>query len=101
MSLLYISEYAELVKTPNHGPAQTPQEPVEADQVVDFSGGVEISDPFAPGTCLVYLTADADCHIVFGDDTAEATTSNKLLPAGVVLFLGVKPGMYVSAIAAS
>lgn len=49
-------------------------------------------------TYAVRIHATAAAHIVFGDDSVDATTSDTLLPAGGTEYVQVTPGQSVAAI---
>lgn len=90
MSKLYITEYAHSESQYATG-AQVPREPHVAKQVVDFSGGANVSAALNAATELVRLHADAACSFVFGTNPA-ATVGDARISGGATEFRGVEPG---------
>ena len=78
MAVLYVSEFAQLVMTPN-GLAPIAQQPSLRDQTVAIgSGSVTPMYPFLPATKFVRLNTDSICSIAFGPFSsvvASATTA--------------------------
>lgn len=93
---LYISEYNLIGNASGHI-AQIANEPVIADQVVDYSGGVASSTAFKGSTQYVRILCDTQCSVQFGT-TPTATTSTKLIPALTPEYFGVSPGFKISVI---
>lgn len=93
---LYVSEYKEVGNAQGHV-AQIALEPVIADQVVDYSGGVASSNAFKGSTQYVRVLCDTQCSVQFGT-APTATTSTKLLPALTAEYFGVSPGFKISVI---
>lgn len=98
-SKLYVTEYSDLGQTVR-GAAQVAKEPVIAEQVVDYSGGVAASSAFNAATTYVRVHTDSVCSIAFGT-APTATTSNRRLPADTTEYFAVPVGSSykVSAIA--
>lgn len=67
-------------------------------QVVSVSStSAAIGTAFASATTVIRMVSTTDCHIRFGD-TPTATSSHMLLPANVVEYFRVTPGVKVAAI---
>lgn len=96
MSKLYITEYESLPNIGTQG-AQLAAEPATAVQVLDFSGGVQLSSAFSAKTRYVRLHTDAICSIRF--DGSNATTSYPRMAADNTEYFAVQPGSKVSVIA--
>ena len=90
MAKLYITEYATISAVPNHS-GQMPYEPPQAEQVIDFTSGPAVSNPFRPLTRMVRLNADATCSLIIGANPT-ATTSNGRLAADRTEYRGVPEG---------
>jgi len=90
MTILYVSEFSQLVMTPN-GLAAMAQEPSLRDQtVVIGSGSLTPLYPFLPATKYVRLHADNICSIAFGPfATVAATTTNARMAANQTEYFGV------------
>lgn len=74
MARLSIKEYRELGRGMSGNVLHLPHEPALVEQTpVDFSGGEQKSAAFHAATRYVLLTADADCHILFGTDPTADT----------------------------
>lgn len=87
---LFISEYVS-VGAPAGIVAQIAQEPVVADQTVDFSGGVTSSAAFNSKTNYIRVVCDSQCSVSFGT-APTATTSSKMLPALIPEYFAVPKG---------
>lgn len=90
MAKLYIAEYDRMCQLPNAGP-QCPEEPPLAEQVLDFSGGVQVSAFFQQTTKCIRLNTDATCSVLFGQ-APTAATSNQRFAANQTEYKGVKTG---------
>ena len=90
MAKLYISEYATISALPNHS-GQMPFEPPLTEQVLDFTSGPAVSNPFQPGTRMVRLNCDATCSLVIGPNPS-ATIANGRLAADRTEYRGVPEG---------
>lgn len=67
-------------------------------QTVSVSGtSAAVTNAFGSGTTVIRIVSTTDCHIRFGD-SPTATTSHMLLPANVVEYFAVSPGVKVAAI---
>lgn len=88
-SKLYISEYTN-VGTSNGVVAQIASEPAKDQSPLDYSGGVQVSAAFAARTNYVRLLCTSTCSVVFGT-SPTATTSNKIMAAGVAEYFAVPP----------
>lgn len=102
MALLYINEYRELGRGMGSNVLHLPHEPSLVEQTpVDFTSGEAKSAAFNDHTRYVLITADADCHILFGTNPT-ATTSNK--PVWAKMYQGYcvtkTAGMKISVIGA-
>jgi hypothetical protein len=89
-SKLYISEYAA-VGVAQGTVAQVAAEPILANQLVDFSGGVASSAAFNAATSYVRVVCDTQCAVLFGT-APTALTSSKLLPALLPEYFAVPKG---------
>lgn len=87
MAKLFIKEY-KVLGDDDRTVAQIPQEPGTDQTPLDFTSGEQKSDVFDDETKIVMLEADADCHILFGENPT-ATTDNEPLKAGVTKYKGV------------
>lgn len=93
----YISEFAALGRTSSGtATAQIATLPSNADQKLDYSGGVQTSAAFNAKTFFIRVLCDSPCS-VRGDGTA-ATTSNMRLPTDGVEYFAVQPGATISVI---
>ena len=101
MAILYISEYEEMFTERGGHLVQAPKEPTLADQAVDFTSGETKSAAFSSATRYVIITADVDCHVLFGANPT-ATTSNKKVWKKLYAGFGCdgRSGMKLSVIAA-
>lgn len=100
MSKLYIAEYARIAYAPYQVPLMIPseEEPSHDQTPVDFSGGHAESAAFQRTTKFIRIWADEDCCVVFGS-APVATTNSKPLAAKTEMWVSVKQGTKVSAIA--
>lgn len=98
MSTLYIREFSSMAKVKgSNADLAAPQEPAVADQTVTVSGSHAESNAFNDDTRFIAITCDG----IFSYQIAVspvATTSMLRVPAGNIIYLGVKPGMKISAI---
>lgn len=84
---IFITEYAD---TGPLSPALA-QEPMNADQTIDFTAGVTPSAAFKNNTKLVRLHVDSIASVAFG--TAPiATVTNRRMVAGQTEYFQVPPG---------
>lgn len=90
-SKLYVTEYSDIGQTVR-GAAQLAKEPVVAEQVVDYSGGVASSSAFNASTTYVRIHTDSICSISFGT-APTATTSMRRMPADSTEYFAVPPGL--------
>lgn len=67
-----------------------------ASQNVSYDASVQSTAVSANAT-VVRLVATTDCHVQIGTNPT-ATTTSAFLPAGVVEYVGIKPGDKVAAI---
>lgn len=92
----YISEFAALGRTSSGtATAQIATLPVNADQKLDFSGGVQTSAAFNAKTFFIRVHCDAACSV---NGSGTATTSNMRIPADGVEYFAVQPGATISVI---
>lgn len=71
---------------------------VVTNQVVAFTAtSAAMTNAVGAGVTVVRLVATSACHINVGV-TPTATTSNMYLPANVVQYLAISPGLKVAAI---
>lgn len=97
MAKLWITEYAGIGVAEKPARQEQPPvalEPAVADQAVTFSTAAQ-SAVFQGATKVVRLVADADCHVLFGEDPAANATHQKLI-AGGEYWRAVKPGHRLS-----
>lgn len=94
-SKLWIREY-KAITTINTYQAQIAGEPGTDQTPVDFSGGAATSSAVAQTTHFVRLVCDASCSYSITSTAGTATTTNALLPAGVVEFVGIPPGYFIN-----
>lgn len=67
-------------------------------QTVSVSGtSAAVTNAFGAGTTVIRIVSTTDCHIRFGD-APTATTNHMLLPANVVEYFAVSPGVKVAAV---
>ena len=67
-------------------------------QTISVSGtSAATSTAFGDNTTIVRLVSTTDCHLRFGT-SPTATTSNMMLPANVVEYFKVTPGVKLAAI---
>jgi opacity protein-like surface antigen len=92
----YISEFSALGRTSSGtATAQIATLPSNADQKLDFSGGVQSSAAFNAKTYFIRVHCDAACSV---NGSGTATTSNMRIPADGVEYFAVLPGSTVSVI---
>lgn len=93
MSKLYISEFTTIPIVPTHA-AQVPIDPPLAEQVLDFTLGVQTSAPFQQHTRLIRLHADAVCSLIINraDANPVATILNGRWAANQTEYRGVREG---------
>lgn len=105
MSTLFIREYQTVaaLRHDSGGPTSAgaiPAEPGLADQTVTFTATHGESAAFNSNTKFIAVTSDGNfCYVI--DANPTATTSNFRIAAGVILYLGVAPGMKISAVTAA
>jgi hypothetical protein len=92
MARLYIAEYGTITALPATANGQVPFEPPIREQVLDFTGGVVSSQPFAQYTRMLRLHCDAICSLIIGFPPISATTSNGRWAANQTEFRGVPEG---------
>jgi hypothetical protein len=90
MAKLFIAEYANFAAAPNHL-IQAPLEPPLVEQVIDFTSGPAVSNPFRPLTRMVRLNCDATCSLLIGADPTANADSGRM-PADTVEFRGIPEG---------
>jgi hypothetical protein len=93
MAKLYITEYATISQVPNHT-AQMPLEPPLREQVLDFTGSVQTSQPFQQFTRCVRLHCDAVCSLIISrsSNPITATVNNGRWAANQTEYRGVPEG---------
>lgn len=97
MAKLYISEYKG-VRQVEGGLSQVAEEPGVDQTPVTFTTATQ-SAAFGTGVKVIRVIADANCHLLFGDDPT-ATVNSKLVIANSVEYFGVVAEQKVSAIVA-
>jgi hypothetical protein len=103
LATLYVTEYSRTASVnTNFGgrdsPAQAPQDPPNAEQLVNIAASPTLSAIFTSTTSLIRVHSDAICSIAIGPNPT-ATTSQKRLAANQTEYFGVSPGTYISVIA--
>jgi hypothetical protein len=93
MAKLYIAEYGTIVGLPATANGQVPLEPPIIEQVLDFTGGRVMSNPFQQYTRMLRLHCDAICSLIVGPNPQAATTSNGRWAANQTEYRGVPEGM--------
>ena len=92
MAVLYVTEFAVLLPTPNGVAALAKQPPLQEQTVVIGSGSLTPTYPFNVATTLVRLHTDAVCSVEFGlAPTATATKAR--MAANQTEYFGVPPGV--------
>lgn len=92
----YISEFAALGRTSSGtATAQIATLPSNADQKLDYSGGVQTSAAFNAKTYFIRVLCDSPCSV---SGAGTATTSNMRLPTDGVEYFAVLPGSTISVI---
>jgi hypothetical protein len=102
MALLYVFEYQEMGRGMSGNIVPAPHEPSVVNHTpIDFTAGEAKSVAFGANTRYVLITADADCHILFGADPT-ATTTDKPIWEKLYAGFGVtrETGMKISVIGA-
>jgi len=94
-SKLYIREYKNLA-TIGTNLAQIPGDPGTDQTPVDFSGGAASSSATSISTRYVRLICDASCSYSVTSTAGTATTTNALLPSGVIEYVGVPGGWFIN-----
>lgn len=97
MSLMYITEYKEMGYAGE--PAQIPQEPPLAVQVVSFTTSTA-SAALNPDTRFVSIQLSANGHINFAKSPTATTSTSRIHEANAVSFHGVDPEIKIAAIEA-
>ena len=92
MTKLYVTEYCglKLVSGPNGIPAQCPEEPPLAEQVVDFTSGAAQSNAFNVKTKFIRVHADSICSRLIGTNPT-ATASKARMSADQTEYIGLPP----------
>ena len=103
MATLYVTEYSRTASVnTNFGgrdsPAQAPQDPPNAEQIVNIAASPTLSGIFTPTTSLIRVHADSICSIAIGP-SPTATTSQKRLAANQTEYFGTSPGNFISVVA--
>lgn len=90
MAVLYVSEFSQLVMTPN-GLAAMGQQPSLRDQTIAIgSGSLTPMYAFLPATKFVRLHTDSICSIAFGPfSSVVATSANARMAANQTEYFGV------------
>lgn len=87
MSKVYINEYARIGLT-ERGWVQAPEEPAVATQVLDTSGGVQVSAAFNKETRFIRVHTDGIISFKFGAAPTAAITDARM-GAGATEYFGV------------
>jgi hypothetical protein len=95
-SKLWIREFNRLGTQKQGDDPQVAQEPGVDQSVLDFSGGAVSSAATRTDTRFVRLVCDASCSYSVTTSAATATTTNALLPAGVVEIIGITGGAFIN-----
>ena len=90
MAKLFIAEYQNFAAAPNHL-IQAPLEPASVEQVIDFTSGPAVSNPFSQSTRLIRLVSDAPCSVSIGINPS-ASAANGRMPADAVEYRGIPEG---------
>lgn len=104
MATLWIREYENIpavVQTDGvgEGVVSVAQEPGTDQTPVTFTTSAQ-SAAFATGTAYIAIIASAAFHYVCGANPT-ATTNALKVPADTLMYIGVKPGQKIAAIAAA
>lgn len=102
MASLYVTEYSAIASVnTNFGgrdsPGQAPQDPPNAEQLVNIAASSTQSSAFTSTTSLIRVHADAICSIAIGANPT-ATTSKKRLAANQTEYFGVSSGHKIAVI---
>lgn len=97
MSLLYIQEYAEMLRI-NGELAQVGREPALASQAITFTGTAGQSAAFNANTRFVRTHVDGIASLKFGSNPTALANTDQRMAAGSTEFFGVVPGHKVSAV---
>ena len=98
VSTLKIREYTKLGSSYTGGSPQVAQEPGRDMTPVTFTGTAGSSAAFASDTNFIAIVADVQfCYSVGASPTA--TTNMVYVPAASLFYIGVTPGLKISAIA--
>lgn len=95
MANAYISEHSHKGDEARGMPVEAPTQPAVATQKVSFTTTAGASSAFGTGTHFVRIITDAACHVAFGADPT-ATTNDPVLPANVIEYHHVRPGLKAS-----
>ena len=102
MATLYITEltYLAFVGSNSNQHAQVPSvDFINAFQTVALSGSSSVSHATNINTKFLKLVSDTDCWLNFSNSSGTtASTSSDYLPSGVIYYVGVSPGSFISAI---
>jgi hypothetical protein len=93
MATAYITEYNS-IGVQQGVAVPVAQEPAVANQAVTFTTAVQ-SSAFNAATKFIRFIADADCHLLFGENPT-ATASHQLITADTEIWRMVTPGQKVS-----
>jgi hypothetical protein len=102
MTKLYVAEYAGLTPVTSHNgiPAQCPQEPALAVQVVDYTAGTAASSAFNAKTRFVRIHCDSSCSVKFGGTSVTAAVTDPRMAADQTEFRGLPLDGSVTKVAA-
>jgi hypothetical protein len=92
MAKIYITEYQTAEVSVGGQVLQIALEPPVAEQVLDFTAGVQVSAAFNMGTSLIRVNVDAIASILISAAGTNATTTNQRWPADTVEYKGIQAG---------
>lgn len=94
MATVWVTEFAHAAASPHTGFLPAMKGPALDEQRFTFTTATP-SNAFTGSTRFVRVTADAVCHLAFGDNPT-ATADSMRLPSGAVEYFGVEPLSKVS-----
>lgn len=97
MAILSIREYSHLAEDHRGNVVPVGMEPAVAGQSVTFTTTTQ-SAAFNASTRFVQLEVDANAYLDFGTNPTAVAGDGFKLPAGVVVFVGVRPGDKIAAV---
>lgn len=97
-NLLYVSEYADIIRSVAGGSVMPQDPPVVAEYTIAIGGVSTQSPAFNPKTTFVRIHADTICSVSVNTASPVATAANARWAANQTEFRAVTPGMKLAVI---